>query len=83
MLFTLTASMRAANLETVKLLLEEYHIDKNLLTDAGISPLRVARYFLKEDPVTKYLESIGALDIHQSADEEEDEEEEDEEEEEL
>jgi ankyrin repeat protein len=62
---------RSGNLEVVKFLLDN-GADMNVLTDAGLSPLWIARHFLGENhEVSKYLEELGAILTPQEEDEEE------------
>ena len=58
-------SVRAGHLDMVQFLIGEQAIDKNLITKTGVSPLSIAKEFKGLDhPVTKFLESIGAEEIH-------------------
>jgi hypothetical protein len=60
---------RSGKVEVVKLLLESAGIDKNLMTNTGVSPLNIARQYRgnnDEDEVIMYLVSIGAQDISPS-----------------
>jgi ankyrin repeat protein len=56
----LHTAARYGQLDIFKFLLEQ-GADMNLLTDAGYSPLAIARSFAGENhPISSFLESIGA-----------------------
>lgn len=56
-------SARSGRLEIVKLLLE-HGADKNLITKTGVTPLNIAREYLREDhELIEYLENMGAKNI--------------------
>ena len=57
-------SVRAGHLDMVQFLIDEQAIDKDLITTTGVSPLSIARESLGDHPVTKFLESIDAEEIH-------------------
>ena len=60
---------RSGKVEVVKLLIESAGIDKNLMTNTGVSPLNIARQYRgnnDKDEVIQYLVSIGAQDISPS-----------------
>jgi ankyrin repeat protein len=53
--------VRSGDLDVVKFFLNR-GADKNALTDAGISPLWIARHYLgRKHEVSLYLEEIGAI----------------------
>jgi ankyrin repeat protein len=59
----LHVAVRSGHLDTVKLLIEEFGVDKDLVANDGSSPLRIARHFLTDmHQTSKYLHGIGAHD---------------------
>lgn len=56
---------RRGHLDIVQFLINEHSVDKDLITETGVSPLNIARQFLgNEHPLSKYLELVGAIDAH-------------------
>ncbi|KAG7340660.1 ankyrin repeat domain protein [Nitzschia inconspicua] len=56
-------SIRSGDLDVVKFFLS-HGIDKDLLTNTGVSPLWIARYYLGDHhEVSQHLESIGAISV--------------------
>jgi ankyrin repeat protein len=58
-------AVREGHVDIVQFLITEQNVDKDLITDTGVTPLNIARQFAgKDHAVTKYLEELGAVDVH-------------------